>query len=208
MTLSDQILAPANAAESVFKDRGSKFIGYFFHVKEEAEAKALVQTIKKQHPAAVHWCWAYVIGLEGEITKSTDDREPSGSAGKPILNAILKQGLTQTLLIVVRYFGGKLLGVPGLINAYGSAASEAIALGGIERQSVQIPVFVVCDFEQQHQVIRIAKQLQLKVYPDFLELNSGISIETPPSKINELKKQLIEARFVTYHLKDIKLYPC
>lgn len=208
MTLSDQIKVPAKAAESVFKDRGSKFIGYVFSVTEEAEAKALVQTIKKEHPAAVHWCWAYVIGLAGEIAKSSDDREPSGSAGKPILNAILKHGLTQTLVIVVRYFGGKLLGVPGLINAYGSAASESITIGGVADQSVQIPVFVTCDYEQQHQVIRIAKQLQLKVYPDFLDLNSGISIETPPSKINELKKQLIEARFDTYHLKDIKLYPC
>lgn len=208
MNLGEYILVPASQAEGVFKDRGSKFIGYIFRVEDEAKAKELVQTVKKQHPAAVHWCWAFVGGFDTELRKSTDDREPSGSAGKPILNAILKVGLTQTLIVVVRYFGGKLLGVPGLINAYSGAATEAILASGTAKLMLQIPLFVPCEYEQQHQVIRIAKQLQLKVYPDMHELSSGISIETPPTKLIEVKKQLIEARFDTFHLKDIKLYPC
>ncbi len=206
--MSDYIMVPAAAAEGIFKDRGSKFIGYIFRVEAEVNAKELVQTVKKQHPAAVHWCWAFVGGFEGELRKSTDDREPSGSAGKPILNAILKAGLTQTLIVVVRYFGGKLLGVPGLINAYSEAASEAILAAGAAKLVLQVPLFVACDYEQQHQVIRIAKQMQLKVYPDVYELSAGICIEMPPLKIIEVKKQLIEARFDTFHLKDIKLYPC
>lgn len=208
MNLSDSILVPAREAEGIFKDRGSKFIGYIFRVEEEAKAKELVQTVKKQHPAAVHWCWAFVGGFEAELRKSTDDREPSGSAGKPILNGIIKAGLTQTLIVVVRYFGGKLLGVPGLINAYSAAATEAILAAGTTKLLLQVPLFVACEYEQQHQVIRIAKQMQLKVYPDVYELSSGICIESPPSKIIDIKKQLIEARFDTFHVKDIKLYPC
>jgi uncharacterized YigZ family protein len=208
MSLPDTIHVPAKQAQGLFKDRGSKFIGYVFEVDNENTIKSLVQTVKKEHPAAVHWCWAYVLGFNGDTQKSTDDREPSGSAGKPILNAILKAQLTHTLMIVVRYFGGKLLGVPGLIHAYGAAASEALQAAEIKQMQLLIPLFVVCDYEQQHQVMRIAKQALLKAYPDAFELEAGICIEVPPSKLNEVKKQLLEARFNTIHQKDIKLYPC
>ncbi len=208
MSLPDTLHIPATQAQGLFKDRGSKFIAYVFEVDNESSAKSLVQTVKKEHPAAVHWCWAYVLGFDGSIQKSSDDREPSGSAGKPILNAILKAQLTHTLIVVVRYFGGKLLGVPGLINAYGSAAAEGIQESGRRQMQLFIPVFVTCPYEQQHQVMRIAKQLLLKAYPDNMALEAGISIEVPPSKINEVKKQLLEARFDTFHQKEIKLYPC
>lgn len=206
MSLPNSINVPKTTAEAVFKDRGSKFIAFVYRVKSEEEVKKWVQAAKKEHPSAVHWCWAYVLGLNSENQKSTDDREPSGSAGKPILFAILKAKLTETLVVVVRYFGGKLLGVPGLINAYGTAAAEALSAADTSVLLVKVQIFVPCAYQNQHQVIRIAKQFQCKSYPDNFELEAGISLEVPPQKLDEIMMQLNEARLETYQ-RDIKLHP-
>src|SRR4051794_33870893 len=110
-----------SAAE--FKDRGSKFIGYAFPVTTINECKEKLAAIKKEHPKATHHCFAYRIGIDGMNYRVSDDGEPSGSAGRPILGQIDSRQVINTLIIVVRYFGGTLLGVPGLINAYKTAAA-------------------------------------------------------------------------------------
>src|SRR5690242_1989774 len=110
-----------------FKDRGSKFLAYAYPIQTTKDVKEHIQALKKEHPKAVHYCYAYRIGTDGKEFRANDDGEPSGSAGRPILGQIDSSGLTNVLVVVVRYFGGTLLGVPGLINAYKTATMEALA---------------------------------------------------------------------------------
>src|SRR3954466_2613415 len=111
------------SAFAEFKDRGSRFLAYAFPMQTSDDFKKQLQVLKKEHPKAVHHCFAYRIGLDGNNFRVSDDGEPSGSAGRPILGQIDSKNITNAAVIVVRYFGGTLLGVPGLINAYKMATS-------------------------------------------------------------------------------------
>ena len=130
--LSFLTLGQESSAE--YSDRGSRFIGYAFPVLDEEAFKERLKELKKEHPKAVHHCFAYRIGLDGNRFRASDDGEPSGSAGRPILGQIDSRKLINTAVVVVRYFGGTLLGVPGLINAYKTAATFALQVGpSVER---------------------------------------------------------------------------
>src|SRR6476661_5988346 len=121
-----------------YKDRGSRFLAYAYPITSVDAFKKQLKLIKEEHPKAAHYCFAYRIGTEGTIFRSSDDGEPSGSAGKPILGQIDSKGLVDTAVIVVRYFGGTLLGVPGLINAYKTATSFALQTTPIQRKPIEI----------------------------------------------------------------------
>src|SRR5262245_49830331 len=123
-----------SAAE--FKDRGSKFIAYTFPIANDFKEKLAL--IKKEHPKATHHCFAYRLGLDSNNFRVSDDGEPSGSAGRPILGQIDSKQLTNVLVIVVRYFGGTLLGVPGLINAYKNSAALALQVTPVVRKPVEV----------------------------------------------------------------------
>jgi len=118
------------SAEVLHRDRGSKFWGYAFEVNSKAEAKAQIDSLWERYPDATHVCYAYIIGLKSDAYRANDDGEPSNSAGQPILREIKSAGLTNTLVAVVRYFGGKKLGVPGLIDAYGTTARLVLEASG------------------------------------------------------------------------------
>lgn len=120
-----------------FKDRGSKFLGYAFPVISAENFKHYLQDLKKEHAKAVHHCFAYRLGLTNNIFRVSDDGEPAGTAGRPILGQIDSSGVTDVAIIVVRYFGGTLLGVPGLINAYKSAASMALQLTPFVQKTIE-----------------------------------------------------------------------
>jgi uncharacterized YigZ family protein len=113
-------------SEGIFRDKGSKFIAYAYPFKSEEHLKELINDLKNQHPKARHYCYAYRLSTDRAVYRINDDGEPSGTAGRPMLNTLLSKDLTNILMVVVRYFGGTLLGVPGLINAYKSAAEDAI----------------------------------------------------------------------------------
>src|ERR1700742_4267725 len=115
-------------ATAEFRDRGSKFIGYACPAMSVDECKERLNAIKKEHPKATHHCYAYRIGLDGNLFRVNDDGEPSGTAGRPILGQIDSKELVNVLVVVVRYFGGTLLGVPGLINAYKTATALALQI--------------------------------------------------------------------------------
>ena len=121
-----------------YKDRGSKFIAYAFPVNSVNEFKEKLAAIKKEHPKATHHCFGYRLGLDGNNFRVSDDGEPSGTAGRPILGQIDSKKLTNVLIIVVRYFGGTLLGVPGLINAYKTAAALALQVTPVVRKPVEV----------------------------------------------------------------------
>ena len=123
----DSYIGIADVSEGLYKDKGSRFIAYAYPVVSEEDVKPLVDALKKEHHAARHHCYAYRIGMDGSVFRANDDGEPSGTAGRQILGAIDSAGLSDVLVVVVRYFGGILLGVPGLIRAYREAAADALA---------------------------------------------------------------------------------
>ena len=127
MTAKDTYKSIAGLSEGLFKDNGSRFIAKAFPVESEAEVKEIVAAIKKEYHDARHHCYAYRIGLDGSAWRANDDGEPSGSAGRPILGQIDSAGLSDILVVVIRYFGGIKLGIPGLIRAYKSSTADALA---------------------------------------------------------------------------------
>lgn len=146
-----------------YKERGSRFIAYTFKVHDEEQCKEIIQQVKKEHPQAAHHCYAYVLGLAGETKRFNDDREPANTAGRPILRAITSQQLTRTLVVVVRYFGGKLLGIPGLIEAYEGAALVALQNSETEEVAIQEMLEITASYEHENDIFRLVKQFDVKV---------------------------------------------
>src|ERR1044072_5198405 len=146
-----------------YKDRGSKFIAYTYPIQSVDDFKKSLEAIKKEHPKATHHCFAYRIGLDNNTYRVSDDGEPSGTAGKPILGQIDSKKLTDILIIVVRYFGGTLLGVPGLVNAYKSSAAMVLQLTPIIRKVIEVPYSLQFDYTQMNEVMTIVKQLNCTV---------------------------------------------
>ena len=137
MLVEDSYLEVVGSSQGLFKDKGSKFIAYTFHIKDEDDVKARMAEIRKKEYAARHHCYAYILNPDQSIQRDSDDGEPSNTAGKPILGQLLSNDLTNTLIIVVRYFGGVKLGVGGLINAYRSAAQDALQNIAIEKRFIK-----------------------------------------------------------------------
>jgi uncharacterized YigZ family protein len=144
-------------SEGLYKEKGSRFISYLFPVSGEEEIRDILQKIRKEHHSARHHCYAWRLGTEVMHTRTNDDGEPSSTAGKPILGQILSHDLTNVLLVVVRYFGGTLLGTSGLINAYRIAAALAIAGNVIETRDVKTRFSIECPYPLLNDVMQIIK---------------------------------------------------
>jgi len=173
-----------------FKDRGSKFIAYAFPVTDVNEFKEKLSAIKKEHSKATHHCFAYRLGLEGTNHRVSDDGEPSGSAGRPILGQIDSKLVTNVLVIVVRYFGGTLLGVPGLINAYKTAAALALQAARIEQKAVLINCRLQFDHTQMHEVMKVVKQFDCAVLKQEMQLFCSMEIDVPKNRLEEVLNKL------------------
>lgn len=168
-----------------FKDRGSKFLAYAFPFNEVQVFKSRLAELKKEHPKAVHFCFAYRFGNDGNNFRSSDDGEPSGSAGKPILGQLDSKGLVDTAIIVVRYFGGSLLGVPGLINAYKTASSLALQLTPIVHKPVMKRCTIEFDYTQMNEVQRWLKNFQALVIQQEQQLFCHITVDIPLNRLSE-----------------------
>ena len=151
------------SAEGLYKDKGSKFIAYSFPVKDVEEIKEIIALLKIDHPKARHVCYAYRLGNTPEEARSNDDGEPSGSAGKPILNTIISNNLYYTLVAVVRYFGGTLLGVPGLFHAYKEASLDALKEENIYLKEPEKVIQIAFDYFQLNDVMKICKKQPIKI---------------------------------------------
>ena len=165
------ITAPA---EAEFKDKGSKFLAFAFPISKESDVKVNLEALKKMYPKAVHHCFAYKIGSE---TRANDDGEPSGSAGKPILNVILSKQLNQILVVVVRYFGGTLLGVSGLINAYKMATANALSSAIIIEKTIDEVHEIEFAFENMNAIMKVLKDHSAKILSQGYTSNYTISFE-------------------------------
>ena len=156
--MTDSFLTIQEKAEGLYKDKGSKFIAYAFPVETEDEIKELIQVLKKEHHSARHHCFAWRLGSEKTRYRANDDGEPSSTAGKPILGQIIRLDLTNILIVVVRYFGGTLLGVSGLINAYREAAADVIANASITEKLVEVNFQVDFEYPNMNPVMKIFKE--------------------------------------------------
>jgi uncharacterized YigZ family protein len=169
-----------------FKDRGSKFMAYAYPIKDVADFKNCLNILKKEHPKAVHHCFAYRLGFNADLFRVNDDGEPSGSAGKQILGQIDSKKLTNVAIIVVRYFGGTLLGVPGLINAYKSVSSFVLQTIPILQKPILTSYSLQFDYTLTYLVMQILKQTGCEVNSQELNLFSSIKIEVPKNREEEL----------------------
>jgi uncharacterized YigZ family protein len=183
-------------AMAEFKDRGSRFIGYACPVKSAVEAKDRLNEIKKEHPKATHHCFAYRIGADGSSHRVSDDGEPSGTAGRPILGQIDSKELVDVLVVVVRYFGGTLLGVPGLINAYKSAASLALQMTPLAQKPVEKEYRVQFDYTQINDIMTLVKQYNCRVVQQEMQLFCNMTLAIPRNRVAEVSYKLQDMRNV------------
>ena len=159
----DTYLTIAERSDGLYKEKGSKFIALAFPVRNEDEVKQHLETVKKQYHDARHHCYAYVLGIDGEVYRANDDGEPNHSAGDPILGQIRSKNLTQVLIIVVRYFGGTKLGVGGLITAYKTAASDALEHSSIVTAIVKREVEIGFEYLSMNDVMRLIKETDAEI---------------------------------------------
>jgi uncharacterized YigZ family protein len=187
---SDYYNTIEKSSSAEFKDRGSKFIAYAFPIADVNGFKEKLAGIKKEHPKATHHCFAYRLGLEGNNYRVNDDGEPSGSAGKPILGQIDSRALTNVLVIVVRYFGGTLLGVPGLINAYKTATALALQVTPVVRKPVEISYTLQFDYTIMNDVMMIIKQCDCAVISQEMQLFCRVQVGIPKNRFEEVMYRL------------------
>lgn len=162
--------------EVLFKDRNSKFFGTAFPVKTEEEIKACLEGLKEKHPKARHFCYAWQLGENHEHYRANDDGEPANSAGMPILGQLQSFGVTNVLVVVLRYFGGVKLGVGGLINAYRTTAKMALEEANIVEKTIDARYKVSFNYSQMNKVMRIVKEQNLRVENQIMELDCALFI--------------------------------
>lgn len=168
------ILKPSQ--EVLYKEKGSKFLGYAFPVVDEEEVKEHLESLRKQHHSARHWCYAWQMGLQYENYRANDDGEPSNSAGMPIYGQLQSFGVTNVLVVVVRYFGGTKLGVGGLVQAYKTAAQMALAASSIVEKTIDEEFIIQFDYPEMNTVMRIIKEENIEVLDQKMDLNCEFRI--------------------------------
>ena len=170
-----------SAEGELFKDKNCKFYGFAFPLTNEDEVKTHLETLKKEHYAARHWCYAYQIGTETIQYRANDDGEPNNSAGMPIYGQIQSFELTNVLIVVIRYYGGVKLGVSGLINAYRTGAQLALEASEIVEKTINKEFQLKCEYKNMSKVMRILKENQVAITNQTLELNCLLEISVRKS---------------------------
>ncbi len=168
--------------EILFKEKNSKFFGYAFQVTTEDEIKNHLEILRKQHHGAVHFCYAFQIGTDKTQFRANDDGEPSNSAGAPIYGQIQSFGLTNILVVVVRFFGGVKLGVGGLISAYRTSAQMALEASEIIEKTINLHYIVLFDYKNMNKVMRVIKEKNLEIMSQ--QMNESCQIEIATRKKN------------------------
>ena len=181
-----------------FRDRGSKFIAYAFEVYSEEDWQGQLAVVKKEHPKARHACYAYRLGLDKNNFRANDDGEPSGTAGRPILGQIDSFGLTNLIIIVIRYFGGTKLGTSGLINAYKSSAQDVLAQAIIIEKTVEDVFKIQFDYALMSEVMNAIKKLDLEIckqdFGNTASINIAIRQREREDTLRRLKSLIAKVR--------------
>lgn len=177
-------------SQGLYKEKGSKFIAGVFPVKDVSEVRGKLIQLKDEFHDARHFCYAYCIDPENKILKSSDDGEPSGTAGKPILNQILSFGLYDVLVVVIRYFGGTKLGVSGLIKAYKTAAMEALNAAEIVTRMVTRKISISFDYPLTNDVMKVIRESQIEIVDKHFSKQCSMTLE-----VQRNQKEKITIRF-------------
>lgn len=196
VTIKDTYQILAKPAYGEYKEKGSKFLAFAYPITSIQDFEKYMNEVKSMHPKARHFCYAYRLGIDGAVFRANDDGEPSGTAGKPILGQMLSQDVSDIMIVVVRYFGGTKLGASGLINAYKTAAYEAIN-NGTKRNKVLGDHFrLTFEYGKMGHVLNVIKSLNLEITEKVFETTPYIGIQIPKSKtwnkIIQLKAKLLQ----------------
>lgn len=194
---TDQFLSLAEPAEALWKAKGSKFYAYAFRVRSLDEIDKYLLQVRKQHHKARHHCYAWQLGTEHINYRVNDDGEPSNSAGQPIYGQIKAFGLTEVLIVVVRYFGGVKLGVGGLIQAYKTAASMSLEDAEIKAFPIEGHLEIQMDYPQMNDVMRLIKSRGYQIRSQELNESCKVEISVPRSKVNEALEVFEKLHLVT-----------
>lgn len=189
---NDTYLSIEKVCTGEFKDRGSKFIGFAFPVSNEDEVKDCLAEVRKLHPSAGHVCYAFRINPLNEYYRTNDDGEPSSTAGKPILGQIRSLNLQNTLVAVVRYFGGTLLGVSGLINAYKETAAFTLTAAVIIEKQITVSFKLNVDYVKMGELMKWIKDSKYAYSTPIMADTFIVNIDVPHSKQKEMKDFFIE----------------
>jgi len=189
-----------DAAEGLYKEKGSKFIAIAFPVRDEEEIKHFQDELRKSHHAARHHCYAWKLGMDENNYRANDDGEPGNSAGKPILGQIQKYELTNILIVVVRYFGGTKLGVGGLINAYRSAAEDALHNATIVEKQLHNHYQLLFSYAEMNEVMTLVKEWNLEQYDQQFELSCTMKIAVAAGLADELENRLSDINGLKHEL--------
>lgn len=185
----DTFLTISAPTQSLYKEKGSKFMAFSYPVETEQEVKQCLEILKKSYHDASHHCFAYILGANQEKYRASDDGEPSHSAGTPILGQIRSKNLTDTLVVVVRYFGGTKLGVSGLISAYKTAAANALETAEIIEKTVVLPVNIQYNYEETNEIMRLIELLALKIQTQNFGIWCEMTLLTKKSNLLETQEK-------------------
>ncbi len=190
MLFSDTYLTIEKRTEAIFKDKGSKFLAFAYPVENDQQIKEILNQLKKEHHTANHHCYAYRLGADKMNFRANDDGEPNNTAGKPILGQIQSNDLTNVLIVVVRYFGGTLLGVSGLINAYKNSAADVIKASIIIEKQILFNYTIQFYFEHLNDVMKLLKQLDCKISSQQFDNNCEISFSIRKANSEQCEEKL------------------
>jgi uncharacterized YigZ family protein len=201
MLFDDTYRTIAAPAEGIFRDRGSKFLGFAYPLENEAALKEILLQLKSAHPKANHHCWALRLGIDRSVFRLNDDGEPAGTAGRPVLNTLLSKDLTNIVVVVVRYFGGTLLGVPGLINAYKTVAVEALDGAVIIQKTLNDIYTIYFGYLQMNDIMLIIKEADLSIKNQQFDTECSIQVSIRKTEVNQVLARLakIDGVKVTYN---------
>ncbi len=190
MEKPDSYTTIAKSGEGLYKDKGSKFLSFAFHIETEDEADDLRRQFKKKYYDATHVVYAFRLGAEGEKFRAADDGEPSGSSGMPVYNTIRSKNITDVIVLVVRYFGGTKLGIPGLIDAYSQAAALALDNAETIEKTITQDITVEVPYSMVNFVMRIIKENNLTVADMSGETECKITIAVPLNQAPRIEELL------------------
>lgn len=186
----------------LYKEKGSKFIGYLFHVTSEEEVKACLEQVKKKYHDARHWCYAYRLDFDGGRYRVNDDGEPGNTAGQPIYGQLLAFEVTNVLLVVVRYFGGVKLGVGGLIKAYRGCAADTLREAEIQEKIIKESFTIVSSYEHVDKVMRLIKTHNLEISKQEMYLDCEFYLLSPIAVFHNVVRAFEELRCVTVKVSE------
>jgi len=180
----------------LFKDRGSKFLGYAFPLSSEEEVTSFIAVLKEKHHKARHWCYAWKLGVDDNRFRANDDGEPNNSAGQPIYGQILSFELTNVLIVVVRYFGGTKLGVGGLINAYKTAAKLSLEESEIIEKTIDQHFALNFEYANMDKVMRLIKEKNINLLKQDMQMDCNFEISIRKKEAEKVKKAFEDLRCV------------